>query len=440
MNKRLKGIGASAATATMLAGLWSVGADFHHQAQAAARKDSEPVTITYWQYTFPAKVTAIKALIAQFEKQNRNIKVIEQDFPYDQYNQKVAAAMHAGQGPDILNLYYGWIPQYVQQGYLQPIPADFMSTKAIDKYYEPIVHDSKLNGKYYALPIAVRSLALVYNKDLFKAAGLDPNKPPRTWDELISYAKKMTIRNANGQLVQQGFSWDIAGQGYHVLEEVLLRQWGVTPFSKDGKKVLFNSSPNGLAAFKYYMDMETKEKIGEPTFITDYSTSFKAGKSAMMIDGSFDIATLKKACKFNWGVAPMPVKQLGGVKSNFGSFWCNGIAKGVSGAKLKAAEKFLQFLISKKTEMYWLNAVGELPAANMVSESKLVSSNPLYGPFVQGLKYSHATFFVDEPKERQVWIDGTNQILLNNVPVEQAWNYIVTQSQALRDKYFNSIG
>jgi multiple sugar transport system substrate-binding protein len=397
--------------------------------------NSNHVTITYWQYTFPTKVTEVNNLIKEFEKENPNITVKEQDFPYDQYQQKVTAAMHAGQGPDIFNLYYGWIPQWVKQGYLQPIPQDFMTTQQIDDYYIPMVQQSKINGNYYAIPIAVRSLALFYNKDLFQKAGI--NNPPQTWDELISDAKKMTVFNSSGQLQQEGFAWNVSGQDYHTFEEILLRQWGVTPFSDDGKKVLWNSSPNGLEAFKYWVNMSKQDKIGQNDFLQNYNTAFEAGKAGMMVDGSFDIAAVKKASQFNWGVAPIPVKEPNGIKSNFGSYWVNGIAKGESGDKLQASEKFMKFLISSSTQKEWLSSVGELPAAKALGDDQSITSDPTYGPFVQGLKDAHATFFVDETQERQVLIDNINKILLKNAPIDQTFNTIVQQEQAIRDKYFS---
>src|SRR5690625_3024877 len=80
--------------------------------------DSDKTTITYWQYTFPSKVEEIDRLIEEFEEENPDIKVEAQDFPYDQYNDKITAAMHADEAPDILNIYYGWIPNFVQLDYI----------------------------------------------------------------------------------------------------------------------------------------------------------------------------------------------------------------------------------------------------------------------------------------------------------------------------------
>jgi len=406
---------------------------------ACGKKDdsnSGKVTITYWQYTFPQKVDIIKDLIKKFEAENPNIKVVAQDFPYDQYNQKIAAAVNAKKGPDIMNLYYGWLPQYQQKGYIQSIPEDFMSANDIESYYIPMIQASKINGKYYGLPVAVRSLALFWNKDMFKAAGLDPEKPPKTWDELITMAKQMTKMKANGQYEQEGFAWDVNGQGYHTFEEVLLRQWGIIPFSDDGKTVQWSSSPEGLEAFKYWVNMTKEEKIGDRNFLTDYNTAFKAGKAGMMIDGSFSVAATKEAAKFAWGVTTLPVREEGGIKSNFGSYWTNSLAKGLSGEKLKAAEKFLKFLISEDTQKEWLDKVGELPAAASFSNDDSIKSDPIYGPFVEGLADAHATLFVDEAKERDSINNAVESILLKNAPFDKTFENLVKEQQKIRDQYY----
>lgn len=86
---------------------------------------AQNVTITYWQYEFRSKVEAINELIRRFEAQNPGIKVVHQTFPYDAFQQKVVAAIPAGQGPDVVNLYYGWAPTWVKAGYLVPLPEDW---------------------------------------------------------------------------------------------------------------------------------------------------------------------------------------------------------------------------------------------------------------------------------------------------------------------------
>ncbi|MGE5623807.1 MAG: extracellular solute-binding protein [Methanocella sp.] len=398
---------------------------------------AKQVTIEYWQYYYESKVKLVDELIKQFEKQNPDIKVEHKTFPYEQFNQKVAIAVPAGTGPDVVNLYYGWVPKYVEAGYLLPLPADAFPVKTIENDFLPMVDAVKLDGKYWGLPTAVRALALFWNKGLFKEAGLDPNKPPKTWDELQQYAVRLTKRDKNGQLLQEGYAWNADGQDLHVFTQVLLRQWGVTPFSPDNKKVLWNAKSGGYDAFRWWTDLAVKHKVGEPTFGGDYRTAFISGKAAMMIDGSFAIGTLKsKAKDIDWAVTTLPVREAGGVKANFGSFWLHGLTVNAKGEKREAAIKFLKFLTSKEVMKRWLTEVGELPARQELADDADLLKDPIYGPFIAGLKYAYSTFFVDETSERQAIIDATNEVLLKGTDPKVALDRLVQGEQKIRDAYF----
>src|SRR3989454_10325373 len=126
----------------------------------------QQVTITYWQYFFASKVKLVDDLVKQFEAQNSGIQVVHENFPYDAYNQKVASAVSAGQGPDVINLFYGWVPLYVDSGYLQALPAEAFSPLEIERDFGPMVKNSKVDGKDWALPTAGRRLSLFYHADL----------------------------------------------------------------------------------------------------------------------------------------------------------------------------------------------------------------------------------------------------------------------------------
>ena len=197
----------------------------------------QAVTITYWQYFFESKVKLVDELIKQFEAQNPGVRVVHENFPYDAYNQKVASAVPAGQGPDVINLFYGWVPLYVDSGYLQPLPADAFPVTAIERDFVPMVQNSKFDGKYWALPTAVRSLSLFYNVDLLSAAGF--LLPPATWEEFTAAAERTTVRDAAGRITTEGFGISPEGQDHHLIREVLFRQWGVAPYSADGKRVTY---------------------------------------------------------------------------------------------------------------------------------------------------------------------------------------------------------
>ena len=394
-----------------------------------------PVTITYWQYDYASKVTAINDLIKKFEAANPDITVKQENFPYDAYSQKVASSVPAGQGPDVVNLYYGWLPQYVDAGYLQPLPEKDFPTASIDNGFAPMVKISKTNGKYYALPTAVRTLALFYNKDLFKQANI--LQPPRTWEDLIADAQKI-VKGAPPRYTTLGFGIQPDGQDYHVLREVLVRQFGGQPYSKDGKTVTYNSDA-GVKAMTFYTDLMTKYKLGVPNFFpgnNSYRDAFIAGKVGMIIDGSFAINTIKSGAKFDWGVTPLPVLSSNKQRDNFGSFWVNGITKDAKGDKLAASVKFLKFLTSAETQRYWLENVGEIPASRKLASDDALRKDPVYGPFVYSLPFSYSTVFVDEAGQRKAWVDAINTVLLQGNTPANAVKAAATNEQKILDEYY----
>lgn len=83
---------------------------------------SAQTTITYWQYDFAVRVEAMNRLIEMFEAENPDIHVVQETFPYDGYQQQVAASLPAGQGADVVQLFYGWLPTWQRAGYVVPLP------------------------------------------------------------------------------------------------------------------------------------------------------------------------------------------------------------------------------------------------------------------------------------------------------------------------------
>ena len=391
------------------------------------------VTLTYWQYEFKSKVEAINELIRRFEAENPGIRVVHQTFPYDAYAQKVASAIPAGQGPDVVNLYYGWLPTWVKAGYLVPLPEEF--AQRLDREFVRMAQAAKLNGKAYGVPTAVRSLALFYNKDLFRQAGLFAS--PKTWEEFIAIGKKLTLKQG-ARYTQIGYGVAPDGQDHHLVREVLLRQFGGRPYSDDGRRVLYASDP-GFRALTFYTDWVRKEEIGVPNFFpgnNGYRDGFIAGRIGMIIDGSFAIGTIRQGARFNWGVAELPVERPGGRKANFGSFWLHGLTPLATGPKREAALKFLAFITSEAAQRYWLGKVGELPASKTLIQDPKLTLDPTYGPFVLSLAYAKATPFVDEAAQRKVMVDAINRVLLQGMDPVASLKQAAQEEQRILDEFW----
>ncbi|MGE7470494.1 extracellular solute-binding protein [Bosea sp. NPDC003192] len=401
---------------------------------AIAGARAQAVEIEYWQYVFDARIKAMNELIKRFEAANPGIKVKHTTFPYADYQTKIAAAVPAGQGPDVVQLYYGWLDNFVGAKFIQPLPRDAFPHDVIEKEFYPIVQTMKRDGEYYGLPTAVRTLALFYNKKLFQEAGLDPNKPPQTLDEYLEAAKKTVKRDAAGNMLSAGAVIDMPGQDLHWWREVLLRQMGGKPYSDDNKTVAYDSEA-GAKALNWYADLQRVHKVGQAGFMDEGQAAFRAGRAAMTVDGSFRLGAFGGIKNFEWGVAELPASA-DGKRSNFASYWVNAITAKPTGAKLEAAKKFMAFTTSPEAMQVWLDMVGELPARKAAAETEKNLAHPIYGPFLKALNYSQATVFVDELAQRQVGLDMANRVFIQNQDAKASLAEAAKAEQAILDRFY----
>lgn len=390
---------------------------------------AQAVEIEYWQYVFDTRVQAMDQLIEKFEAANPDITVKQVTFPYADYQTRVVAAKVAGQGPDVVQLFYGWLDNFVNGELIQPLdPAVFPSAE-IEADFFPIVSVMKRGDAYYGLPTAVRSLALFYNKALFTEAGLDPANPPQNLVDFLAAAEATTKRDGGGNITSAGITLDMAGQDHHWWREVLIRQNGGVPYDEAGN-VAYNDAA-GAAALKYYTDLQTASKVGQVGFMDEGQAAFRAGLAAMTIDGTFRLGAFADNA-FEWGVTELPA-DANGLRSNYSSYFANAIGAGAQGEELAASQKFLAYISSPEAMEIWLDVVGELPARRDVALTEANLADPILGPFLKGLEYAHTTKFYDEAGQRQVAIDMVNRVLLEGQSIEDSIAAAATAEQAIID-------
>lgn len=395
----------------------------------------QAVEIEYWQYVFDSRVKAMDQLIANFQAANPDITVRHQTFPYADYQTRVVAANVAGQGPDVVQLFYGWLDTFVAGGLIQPLDPAVFPTEQIEADFFPIIAAMKRGDSYYGLPTAVRSLALFYNKKIFADNGLDPNDPPDTLEELVAAGKATVKRDAAGNQTQAGLAFGLSAQDHHWWREVLIRQYGGQPYSDDGRTVTYNNEA-GIAATDFLMGLESKEQIGQIGFMDEPQAAFRGGLAAMTVDGTFRLGSFRQITDFEWGVTELPANA-DGLRSNYASYFANAIGSRASGERLEAAQKFLQYISSEEAMAVWLEVVGELPARRAAALTETNLADPIYGPFLRALDYSHTTIFVDEIAQRQVALDLEARIKLQGQPVADAVAEAAAQEQAILDEFYS---
>ena len=402
-------------------------------ASAMFSSAANAVEIEYWQYFFDARVQAMEQLINEFQEANPDITVKMSHFPYADYRTKVAAAIPSGEGPDVVQLFYGWLNDYVAEKLIQPLPADVFPASRIDAEFFPMVQAMKDGDSYWALPTAVRSLALFYNERLFEDAGIDA--PPETLDEMIETAKAMTQFDDAGNITQVGITAGMTAQDHHWWREVLVRQFGGNPYVDDYRTVNYNTD-EGRNALEFYVGMATgDEPVTAFGFMDEPQAAFKAGRAGMHIDGSFRIGSLNKTRGLKWGVSELPAGSDGN-RSNYSSYWVNAITTKADGEKYDAAVKFMDYITSDHAMQVWLEVVGELPAKPSVGMTEENSSDPVYGPFIRGLSYANTTKFANESGQRQLMVEMVERITLEDMDAGESLGIAAEAEQKILDEYY----
>ncbi len=173
-----------------------VGA-FHSQGSSLAQ---EKVTITFWNgFTGPDR-PALEALVQQFNESQAEVEIEMTIMPWDSLYQTLLGALSSGEGPDIIGVNFNYVPVYASSGYVADLTEYLVEGTNLDPalWPEALVERLQYDGKFYAVPINFATLLMYYNKDLFAKAGLDPDNPPKTWDEWIAAIRATTGEGVYG--------------------------------------------------------------------------------------------------------------------------------------------------------------------------------------------------------------------------------------------------
>ena len=393
---------------------------------------AETVQIEYWQYFFKERVAAMDELIHRFEAANPGITVRQTTFPYAQYRTKISAAVPGGEGPDVLQLYYGWLRDFRRAQLITPLPVDLFPPAQITSDFYPMVQQMLVGDRYFALPTAVRSMGLFINRRLMRDAGLNPDAPPATLDDHLAAALKISRHDPAGNLLTAGTSIGLPSQDQHWWREVLVRQFGGTPYSDDYREVRYGSDA-GAAALRWYADLQLKHHVAHAGFMTEPAPAFRGGRVGLMINASFLVGAVQATRNLEFGTAALPSHN--GITANYASYWVNALVGGRSRARQDAAARFMQYITSPEAMALWTATTGELPARR----SSAVPGDQILAPFARGLAGAFATDFVDEDAQRAVFVEMLDRVLLKGQPALDAVREAAAAEQTLISDYYKSL-
>lgn len=355
---------------------------------AAATKVTGPVTITLWHSLMGSKAAARKQIIANFEQKYPNITVKDLGFfDIDKNNQKMLTAMAAGDPPDLGSNHYYFVPQYASQGALQPLGPYFKASgiNAKQRFLASTLSLNDYQGKIYGVPLFTTTRVILYNTDLFQQAGLNPNNPPKTWQELAQDAVKLT-KTSNGNMEVSGF-WAPNGTDTEMIMNFfvqLLWQQGGHIFNADRTKVEF-ASPQGVAALQFYADLFRKYKVNQIGFgagTEGTQAPFYRNKAAMIMAGSYDLVTLKQMPSIHFKVALLPAPQGGKSVSLIDSF---SLFMPKQAKHKAAAWDFIKYATSETAQVNFSKTSQRLPATAEAVKDPYFTQNPILQVFAHAI-------------------------------------------------------
>jgi sn-glycerol 3-phosphate transport system substrate-binding protein len=296
----------------------------------------------------------IDGLAEGFEKDNAGIKVKPiYAGSYQDTITKALTAHKAGTPPATSVLLSTDMFTLIDEDAIVPID-EFVKTdddKAwLKSFFPAFMLNSQTGGKTWGIPFQRSTVVMYWNKDLFKDAGLDPEKPPATWAEQLDFATKLTRRDAGGATTQWGIQIPSSGFPYWLFQG-LSTQAGAVLANADGNQTAFED-PGVVEAVQYWSDLATKHKV-HPPGIVEWGTTpkdFFEKKCAMMWTTTGNLTNVRTNAKFPFGVAMLPAGKRRGSPTGGGNFY---ISSKVPRAQQEAAFKFARWLTSAERAAQW---------------------------------------------------------------------------------------
>ena len=307
------------------------------------------------QFYYPVQVAGPLAklmdeLVGEFNSLNKGM-VVEPIYAgtYYQTMQKVQTAVMAKNPPDVAVLL---VIDYLTLRRMNAIhPLDEYIAKEGGEEFLRDFHPAWLDGavvggQVWSLPFQRSTPIFYYNVEHFQRAGLDPRRPPENWNELVDYAKRLTIRDAAGNTLQWGVGMPTESW---FLQAFTMQNNGILS-SSDGTEVYFNTPPV-LEVIQFWVDLVNNHKVmAQHKGYGDLSSDFVAGKLSMMYNSSGSLRFVRDFAKFPFQTAFLPGHKRRAIPLGGGNLY---IFRDIPKSRRDAAWEFVKFMTSAETMAKW---------------------------------------------------------------------------------------
>jgi multiple sugar transport system substrate-binding protein len=249
----------------------------------------EKTTITLATWAGADEANELQAVIDKVNAEASDFEIVHTAIPADYYT-KVQTMIAGNTAPDLMWLSQEFVANYADNGAIMDITDQVaglsdMPAAQLDDYYPGSLAVAKYNDRLYGLPWIAQPVVLYYNPDLFQKAGVNPPDESWTWDTFKDAAKKLTVKDASGNITQYGTAFN----GWPPVQMFIWQAGGevITPDLKSSPV----DSPEALQGEQFYADIIYNPEYAVPEDVIKeqgFGEMAKAGKVAMFFGGAAD--------------------------------------------------------------------------------------------------------------------------------------------------------
>ncbi|MFN8176975.1 MAG: ABC transporter substrate-binding protein [bacterium] len=388
-----------------------------------AKKAAANEPLHFWHAMGGPLGKSLEALVADYDATARTKVENVSMGQYEALSQKIMAAVAAGGPPDLAQCYEAWTANLVENHAVVSFDRflDGPEGAAMRADIPPIfLQASTQGGALWSFPFNKSVRCLYYNRELFKRAGLDPERPPRTWQEYRDDAKKLTVDADHDGKPEQ---WGFASQITAAMFENLLVQNGGALLTPDETRAAFDS-PEGIEALEFMTDMLVRDKTSLVSSGFEYQNEFLAGKVAMVEGSSVTLSFLGGKVTFPLGIAPLPA----GKKDTQLVAGTDVVLFATTPERERSAFEFVRWFTDTPQTARWAAETGYLPVRRSAMEHPVLKAQLDAHP---GLREAYAQLdrALVQPKAKG-WYAG--RAILEREAIEPVLRGQLQPAEALR--------
>ncbi|WP_212580055.1 ABC transporter substrate-binding protein [Roseovarius gaetbuli] len=336
----------------------------------ASQAQAETELTMYYPIAVGGALTeVVDGIVADFQAENPDIKVNAiYSGNYDDTRVRALSALNSGEPAQLAVMFSIDAYDLIEQDLILPFD-DVLKSDAdrawLDGFYPALMANGQIEGKTWGIPFQRSTIVAYYNKDMFRAAGLDPEKAPTTWDEMISMGKALTKDDTYGVMIPS------TGYPYWMFQALAIQN-GKELMAGDGLTTYFDD-PDVIETLEFWKSLSAEHGI-MPTGTVEWGTlrqAFLEGQTAMMWHSTGNLTAVKKAAEFDFGVAMLPGNKRLGSPTGGGNFY---LFKDTTDEEREAAMKLIQFMTSPDQAAAWSIATGYMGVSPAAYETEALKS------------------------------------------------------------------